>query len=469
MKPPLISSSRCRILGRRSSAIVLGLFALLMTISFRSVVAAPLLYTPPGLITLAMHRLSHPGGGDLGIPCTIAPPDPKWGCTWFDEDYYQSPVRSYPYATNPVTVSIESDYLLDVVPQEMATYYHPTAIKAQAIVARTYVYYHIDQGSTINNSTQFQAFIPYKFEGLTPANDPDNPTTPCASSNLNNNQQVVCNAIARRYYLSPYPAGGSFQPPADTEFFSDAWNRTSDGGEAYLVAVDDPISAACDADNFGHGHGMSQEGASRWARGHQCSYENAPTLPGNPAGSPWSVRWDRAEQILFHYYPGTSLRDADDLGFWPSSYYRWNPLSINWGTPGNQPPMMEHGGSYSATIRVQNTGWIDWDHTADQFWGLSYHWAKPGFAEIDSDNRAWATQTVPTGDPSYTFTLTIDDVPEWGAGMYTLKFDMVFTNPYSTFWFSGSSASNWPAYDVNICVDGPCNPPAFLPVILKDY
>jgi hypothetical protein len=235
------------------------------------------------------------------------------------------------------------------------------------------------------------------------------------------------------------------------------------------VAVDDPISAACDADDFGHGHGMSQEGASRWARGHQCSYANAPTLPGNPAGSPWSVRWDHAEQILFHYYPGASLRDADDPNFWPLPYYRWNPLSINWETPNNQPPAMEHGGSYSATVQVQNTGWIDWNHTTDQFWGLSYHWAKPGFAEIDSDNQAWASRTVPRGDPPYTFTLNINDVPNWGPGAYTLKFDMAISDTWYTdlMWFS--KYGDWPTYDVKICVDGACNSPVFLPAIFKDY
>jgi hypothetical protein len=470
MKLPPIRALRCRILGRRSSAIVLGLFILLMTISFQPLAAAPLFFTPPGSITVTMHRLVYSAGGDTGIDCDLNPPDENWGCTWLDRIHHPQSIRPYPYTANPITVSIESDYLLDVVPQEMATYYHPTAIQAQAIAARTYAYYHIDQGSTINNSTQFQVFIPYKFESLTPAVDPDNPTTPCASSNLNSNQQVVCDAVARRYYLSPYPAGGSsFQPPADTEFFSDAWNRTSDGGEAYLMAVDDPISAACDADNFGHGHGMSQEGASRWARGHQCSYENAPTLPGNPAGSPWSVHWERAEQILFHYYPGTSLRNADDLSFWRSPYERWNPLSINWGTPNNEPPAVEHGGSYPVTIQVQNIGSEVWDHTPDRFWGLSYHCAKPGFVQIDSSNRVWAASTVPSGDPPYTFTLNINDIPNWGPGAYTLKFDMVFSATWgASFWFEDEQSS-WPTYDVKICVDGSCNSPVFLPAIFKDY
>lgn len=90
-------------------------------------------FAPPSLITVTMHRLDYPGGGDTGISCTISPRDRKWGCTWFDEDHYpQEQVRPYPYDVNPITISIENDYLLDVVPQEMGTYYHPTALQAQA-------------------------------------------------------------------------------------------------------------------------------------------------------------------------------------------------------------------------------------------------------------------------------------------------------------------------------------------------
>jgi hypothetical protein len=175
----------------------------------------------------------------------------------------------------------------------MGTYYHHTGIEAQAVAARTYAYWHISQGSTINNSTQFQAFIPYFFDSLTPAIVADNPSDPCASSNLNSNQQIICIAIANRYYITPYPAGG-FQEPAKTEFFSDISNRTVDGGESYLMAVDNPISSACDANDYGHGRGMSQEGASRWARGNRCSY-------AAQGDDPWSLHWERAEQILFHY------------------------------------------------------------------------------------------------------------------------------------------------------------------------
>jgi Stage II sporulation protein len=165
--------------------------------------ASPLFFDPPSQIVVHIYRLTYPSGAlwtdpNDGSHHTCSSSDKYFGCTEFDSDssrYLPDQQRSYPYSTNPVTMSIESDYLLDVVPQEMATYYHPTAIQAQAIAARTYAFYHIDQESTINNSTQFQVFIPYKFEGLPPVNDPDNLTAPCASSNLNDNQRIVCDAV----------------------------------------------------------------------------------------------------------------------------------------------------------------------------------------------------------------------------------------------------------------------------------
>lgn len=432
-------------------------------ISSQKAFASPSLFDPPSQVTVHMYGLEYPGGARWTDPNNgsyhlCSSDDTFYGCTFFDEEHYGQNARSYPYATNPVTVSIENDYLLDVVPQEMGTYYHPTAIEAQAIAARTYAYWHINQGSTINDSTQFQVFIPYKFESLIPVTDPDNPTEPCTSSNLNIAQQIVCDAVAPRYFLDAYLIG---ENPAKTEYFSDIQNRTVDGGEPYLMSVDDPISTACDANDFGHGRGMSQEGASRWARGNRCSY-------AAQGDNPWSVRWERAEQILVHYYPVASMRDADNISHLPAPYFRWNPLSINWETPDNQPPIMYHEGSYPVTMQVQNTGYLNWTRTTDAFWSLSYHWAKAGLGEIDSSNRDWATVTVPRGDPPYTFTLTINDIPDWGPGAYTLKFDMVFSSTWGTsFWFSSSGQPDWPTYDVGICVDGLCK--VFLPVVLKNY
>jgi hypothetical protein len=396
--------------------------------------------------------VNYPGGENTYVFCS--PGDTAFGCTAFVGDSN----HAYPYGINPVTIPIETDYLLDVVPSEISVEaFHPTAIQAQAIAARSYAYWHINQGSTINNSNQFQVFVPYAFEALpsaTSPNFPDNPSDPCASTNLNNDQRIVCDAVAPRYYIS-YGTYPNDDLPALTEYFADIRNRTLSGGQPYLIAVDDPISSHPDIVNDGHGHGMSQKGASRWARGN-LSYNINQDLGA------WSVRWERAEQILVHYYTGIHIRDASAITTPLTPSYRWAPLRIDWGTSDNLPPTMSHYGSYPVTIQVQNTSISDWPRNGES-WALSYHWAKAGFGEMDSSNRAWSNVDIPKGNPPYTFSLTINDVPDWGPGCYTLKFDMIHSTHSEDYWFSRQYG--WPTYDVH--VNGPCK--VFIPLVLKNY
>lgn len=436
-----------------------ALFLLFITLSIsapQAIARAPLSYSSPSQISVRMYWLT--ASGARREPYTLcASGHTQWGCTAFcNEPGYPcegSQTLAYPYTTNPVNIQIETDYLLDVVPKEVSVEaFHPTAIQAQAIAARSYAYWHINQGSTINNSAQFQVFVPHAFEALPPTTFPDNPSNPCANSNLNADQHIVCNAVAPRYYIA-YGTYSNDDLPAFTEYFADIRNRTVSGGQPYLIAVDDPISSHPDIGNDGHGHGLSQKGASRWARGDR-SYNL------NWDFGAWSGRWERAEQILVHYYTGIHIRDGSGTRLTP--LYRWNPLRITWNTPDNRPPIMYHGGSYPMAIQVQNTSPYDWPING-QFWALSYHWAKAGFGETASDNRVWTTVDVPKGDPPYTFSLTINDIPNWGPGAYTLKFDMLLFTYGGTYWFS--TTYGWPTYNVSICVDGPCK--VFIPIVLN--
>jgi hypothetical protein len=413
----------------KSFSILFLLLSTLVISAPQAIARALLTYSPPSQIGVWMYWLT--ASGARREPYTLcASGNTRWGCTAFcDESGYpceRSQTLSYPYATNPVTILIETDYLLDVVPQEMGTYYHPTALQAQAIAARSYAYWHINQGSTINNSIQFQAFIPYKFESLPPTTFPDNPDNPCASSNLNTSQRIVCGAVAPRHYLS-YGTYPNDDLPVFTEFSADVWNRTVAGSQPYLIAVDDPISTGCDANNYGHGRGMSQEGASRWARGNRCSY------PGQ-GDDPWSVRWERAEQILVHYYTGVHIRHAANNALLTPSY-RWNPLQINWGTADNRPPTMYHGGMYPISVKGQNTGISDWACGYPHFsYELRYRWAKAGHGEVTGSSAASVCGT-PKGDPSPTVNLTIQNIPNWGPGAYTIRFDIYVVSAYGNFWW----------------------------------
>ena len=70
----------------------------------------PAAFVPPQQISLRVFRLT-PNGGSTGVEC--APGDSSFGCV------HAAGQGTYPYATNPITISMENDYLLNVVPQEM--------------------------------------------------------------------------------------------------------------------------------------------------------------------------------------------------------------------------------------------------------------------------------------------------------------------------------------------------------------
>lgn len=399
-------------------------------------------FSPPTQVTVKMYRLISPSGAKFQPEELCSSTHTTFGCTAFVGDVN----HPYPYgAVNPVTIPIETDYLLDVLPQEMGTYYHPLALQAQAIAARTYAYWHRENGFPIvNNSTSYQAFIPYKYENLPTATFPDNTNNPCASSNLNAHQQIVCGAVASQRYIS---YNGDL--PAFTEFTADALNATvsnptdrAGNPSPYLLGVEEPISTTCDANVDGHGHGLSQEGASRWARGNQCSNGGA----GNQS---WSVAWTQAEQILAHYYTGVHIRDASAIAVTPE--YRWNPLSVSWS--GSCPPMKTKSQNCSVTVQVQNTGVSDW--TCGQFTDtiLSYRWSKQTYTELDSANQVSLCDTAKGASPPAVM-LTINDIPDWGNGVYILRLEMARTASGSRVWFS--QLGDWPTYDTAICASGTC-------------
>ncbi len=224
-------------------------------------------------VNTKMYQLD-PFGGSLGIQCQVDPPDTHFGCTAIANDNN----HAYPYSSNPHNVIIENDYLLDVISQEMSpeVYPQPVALSAQFIAARSYVNYYINNPpADFNNSTQFQAFIPYRFENLSPITFPDNSIEPCGSTNLNGNQRYVCNAAASKSYIAQ-AVNNPNNLAAKALFTADRVSQSLDGtfDKPYLKSVPDPISTTCDSNNEGPGYGFSQEGAVRWARGNQCAIDN---------------------------------------------------------------------------------------------------------------------------------------------------------------------------------------------------
>ena len=305
--------------------------------------AAPVnMFLTPTTIRMEMYELFS-SGASTGKLCSPANNNlTQWGCT------ATSSLGLYPWSDpyqNPVTVQIEGTavdnrYLRDVVPQEMGpAAYHPTAIGAQAIAARTFAYYHIQQGSNINNSIQYQAFIPRKYDTLTASQK--------ASIDV---------AVQNRYYLSQ----AADDLPILAQYFEDIPLRTLYGGQPYLLAVEDPISSHPDVVQSGHGHGLSQKGTGRWARGN-LSYNINTDLGA------WSVSWPNRFQILTHYYTGIHVRDAASSNAVQTPDRRFDVLWTQWARPAGY----SNGICSQVDLWLHNTGTTTWQPTEI---GVGYCW-----------------------------------------------------------------------------------------------
>ncbi len=299
--------------GRIRIVVICALaLALLFDGSIRSYAASLSVPPYPPTVEVEMHELDSDG---TRLPYLCTPGNTNFGCSAYCRNFgvdtceYGHPAMGYPYSTSTINLPIGSYYLLDVLSQEMNPwiYDEPAALHAQAIAARSYVGWNINNiSAAINNSTDYQVFVPYKFDSLNPSATPlePNTTAPCFASSLNDYQLLACAAIASGNYIARED-NNPYNLPAFAEFTSDVKTATHNhpqvGTFPYLAAVNDPVSTACDSkDNGVNLAGMSQMGANRWARGHECSRPGAPVEPGNIPGATWSVRWNNAEQILFH-------------------------------------------------------------------------------------------------------------------------------------------------------------------------
>jgi hypothetical protein len=420
------------------------------------------LYVPPWPTTLnvIMYEL-YPNGASTGRMCNYG--NLTYGCTAYCNNFIDVCQRIqtffYPYGGSTINIPLETYYLLDVMSAEMdpSIYKESQTLKALAIAERSYIGYHISHQSLINNSTQYQVFIPYKFDAQNPWSTPLEPNVvePCSNiALLNSAQRRACDAVALKYYISP---AGSDEPARTNHFMDVRDNTYSSGDQSYLIGVQEPISTACDAVTpcYPPGpnctiYGMSQRGAGRWVLGHECSYLEAPTYPGNSNGEEWSVRWFSEQQILFHYYTGVYLRDKD-TGAYIGSSYRWNPLQID-----GLPTIIHSNNSYPITINVQNTGIEDWSCAYPNFnYQLNYKWTKYGYIEYIGQNPVGLCPQARGSSSVKTVEIT---VPNWGPGLYALHFDVYVTSANGNFWFSNIG---WPTYSIRFCLDGTC---MFLPI-----
>jgi hypothetical protein len=274
---------------------------------------------------------------------------------------------------------------------------------------------------------------------------------------LNEQQLLVCNATASHFYIAR-ETNNPNHLPALAEFTSDVKTMTRNNSDLtsypYLASVLDPISTACDSADMGVNlDGMSQKGANRWSRGHECSRAGATPAPGNGSGNAWSIKWSKTEQILFHYYTGVHL--YNETGGKLSPDYRWNPLQITGlSTSPNS------GSTYGLSLQVQNVGVVDLVCSPGYTdYNLRYRWSKWGHSDIEG---AYSSSLCGLQKGSSQVNSLNLQIPNWGRGIYTLRFDVYAAQYGGSFWFSNYS---WFPYYVFMCVDGPCQ--AFVPTVMK--
>jgi hypothetical protein len=385
-------------------------------------------FTPPSQILLQMNALDAEGRIDPSLTDTrcysVVANRIRYGCTYFDGNIGGSPVKTYPFQSDTVNIYIENDervvngetvqlgYLHNVTPHEIAIEVSSqgnkplSSVQAQAIASRTYAYYHINVGSTIDNSVNKQVYIPYRYHKLTSAQ-----------------RQRVNEAVSGVFYMT---AAGS-TTPIRAHFGQDNDDWTQNGGQSYLISVYDPISYAFGQDIGTDNGGMSSRGCSRWGFGHTSS--RGPVTSDNPLyphdnqgyGNFWDVRWDKGFQILAHYYTGIHIRNANTTILTPE--YRWNPLRVMWGNPSLPavPPPMTPNGFYSANLVFQNTGSIDWSSTR-----LAYQWRDVSGTTVGSGNGiSWS---LLKGGASPTIVNAIQVRAPTIPGVYTLIIDMQVNN-----------------------------------------
>lgn len=427
----------------------------------------------PTYVTVEMYVLDSEGN-NTGLPCNTTTTGRRYGCTKYCTDYFfpkcnYSHNDDYPYDSSTIDVPVETYYLLNVLTTEMdpAKYSQLAALQAQVIVARSYMGYIINNPEgmpPLNNSIEWQAFMPFAWDSL---NTYENYTpfepyieTPCSAVGFPRAQQLACDAIASKHYIAQAPNNPDLRP-AKALFFSDIDNYTVDAtyDKPYLKGVPEPISTNCDADwptYPNHGWGFSQEGANRWAWGHECSYPGAPIMGDNAPGTNWTVRWTRPEQILFHYYTGVHLRDAGNGNALLSPSYRWNPLDIRLANGNRLPTKMEAGSSLDIVVGVQNTGTEDWIcYDENHIFLLGYSWIAGFPVETvehfapRTPNSLPATCNKAIGEMA---TVTMSIWAPASPGLYHLRFDMSYQENGFDWWFGDDQNPAWPTYNIIVCV-----------------
>jgi hypothetical protein len=172
------------------------------------------------------------------------------------ENYYR-----YDVPIGQIDIITFETYVKRAVPVEMPASWPIEALKVQAVAARTYAWYyteeHADWDWDVSDWTDYQVMG---------REDQRHPRSDTATDDTQGQYVAYQGNVIKAFYSAENGC-----PTRGIE------------GLDYIQAVDDPVSFG--QERWGHGWGMSQWGARRWAEWHDWGYQ----------------------QILAHYYTGASV------------------------------------------------------------------------------------------------------------------------------------------------------------------
>jgi Tol biopolymer transport system component len=174
-----------------------------------------------------------------------------------EENYYRADVP-----VGQIDVITFENYVKRVVPVEISASIYPTeAIKAQAVAARSYAWYYIEHPP--DPDWDVSDWTDYQVMGR---EDQRHWRSDAATDDTRGQYIAYQGDVIKAFYSAE----------------NGCPTRGMDGVD-YIQAVDDPVSFG--QERWGHGWGMSQRGARRWAEWHDWNYQ----------------------QILTHYYTNVTV------------------------------------------------------------------------------------------------------------------------------------------------------------------
>jgi hypothetical protein len=332
---------------------------------------------PPALETLAAGG----AGGGVGVASVVPLTPPATIRVKHSANFSHSWCPNY-WPADITTYSFEQ-YLKWVVPSEMGAGQPSEALRAQAVAARSYAWVrtitHATWDFDVTDWTEYQAMCPGKADWRSDA------AVDATSGQYVDFQGAVASAMYSAENSDP---------------------TLTNSGTPYLTAVDDPVGFG--QTRRGHGWGMSQVGAYRWAGDYGWNYQ----------------------QILAHYYTGVTIRlpggGATDVPPLGSLLTPWP----NWWVTGNSTLLFANASddrtalpSVTFTARIGASGTVTLPANSsvleltgfpDQAGIVVTTTVRDGAAKTSSSTASWGLdRSAPTGTisaPGFTSdpTVTLD-------------------------------------------------------------